>query len=143
MQQIGKYHVVRLIGEGGMGRVYEASDPVINRRVAIKTISERVLQSPETRGRFLREAQAAGQLSHPNLITIHDVGEHEGMPFLVMEYLEGEELTGIIAKGRLPLEVKLRLMIDVGQGLAYAHRKELVHRDIKPANIFVTNRGHA
>src|SRR5215510_4818341 len=141
MQQIGKYHVVRLIGEGGMGRVYEASDPVINRRVAIKTISERVLDSSETRGRFLREAQAAGQLSHPNLITIHDVGEHDGLPFLVMEYLEGHELTGLIAKGALTLDEKLRLMIDAGQGLAYAHAKGLVHRDIKPANIFVTTTG--
>jgi len=138
MQQIGKYRVVRLIGEGGMGRVYEALDPMINRRVAIKTISQNVLDSPEARGRFVREAQAAGQLSHPNLITIHDIAEDNGVPFIVMEYLEGEELTSIIAKGRLALDVKLRLMIDVCKGLAYAHAKGLVHRDIKPANIFVT-----
>ncbi len=138
MQQIGKYRVNRLIGEGGMGRVYEASDPIINRRVAIKTISQQVLQNPETRARFIREAQAAGQLSHPNLITIHDIGEDGDLPFIVMEYLEGEELTGFISKGRLALDVKLRLMIDMCQGLAYAHEKGLIHRDIKPANIFVT-----
>src|SRR5262245_2613309 len=119
MQRIGKYDVVRLIGEGGMGRVYEASDPVINRRVAIKTISQQVLQNADTRARFLFEAQAAGQLNHPNLITIHDVGEDNGMPFIVMEYLEGEELTGIIAKERLALEMKLRVMIDACQGLSY------------------------
>jgi serine/threonine-protein kinase len=138
MQRIGKYDVVRLIGEGGMGRVYEASDPIINRRVAIKTISQQVLANPDTRARFLREAQAAGQLNHPNLITIHDVGEDGGMPFIVMEYLEGAEL-GSIAKERPALDAKLRVMIDACRGLSYAHGKGLVHRDIKPANIFVTN----
>jgi hypothetical protein len=138
MQKIGKYEVIRLIGEGGMGRVHEASDPVINRRVAIKTVSQAVLGSPEARARFLREAQAAGQLSHPNLITIFDVGEHDGVPYIVMELLEGEELTDTIAKGKLSVEMKLRVMSDVCRGLAYAHAKGLVHRDIKPANIFVT-----
>ena len=138
MQKIGKYEVIRLIGEGGMGRVHEASDPVINRRVAIKTVSQAVLASPEARARFLREAQAAGQLSHPNLITIFDVGEHDGVPYIVMELLEGEELTDTIAKGKLSVEMKLRVMSDVCRGLAYAHAKGLVHRDIKPANIFVT-----
>jgi len=142
MQQIGKYLVVRLIGEGGMGRVYEATDPIINRHVAIKTISGHLLQTREARGRFVREAQAAGQLSHPNLITIHDIAEHDGAPFIVMEYLDGEELTAIIAKRRTALDVKLRMMIDVCEGLAYAHVKGLVHRDIKPANIFVTKQQH-
>jgi serine/threonine protein kinase len=142
MQQIGKYLVVRLIGEGGMGRVYEATDPIINRHVAIKTISGHLIQTPEARGRFVREAQAAGQLSHPNLITIHDIAEHDGAPFIVMEYLDGEELTAIIAKRRTALDVKLRMMIDVCEGLAYAHVKGLVHRDIKPANIFVTKQHH-
>jgi len=111
---------------------------VINRRVAIKTVSQAVLGSPEARARFLREAQAAGQLSHPNLITIFDVGEHDGVPYIVMELLEGEELTDTIAKGKLSVEMKLRVMSDVCRGLAYAHAKGLVHRDIKPANIFVT-----
>jgi serine/threonine-protein kinase len=138
MEQIGKYRVVRVVGEGGMGRVYEATDPVINRRVAIKTISKSVLQDTDTRARFLREAQAAGRLSHANLITIYDVGENEGLPFIVMEYLEGEELGHAIAKKQLTLDAKLRLMIDVCQGLAYAHSKGLIHRDIKPANIFLT-----
>jgi serine/threonine protein kinase len=142
MQQIGKYLVVRLIGEGGMGRVYEATDPIINRHVAIKTISGHLLQTPEARGRFVREAQAAGQLSHPNLITIHDIAEDDGAPFIVMEYLDGEELTAIIAKRRTTLDVKLRMMIDICQGLAYAHAKGLVHRDITPANIFVSKQQH-
>jgi eukaryotic-like serine/threonine-protein kinase len=138
LDYIGKYRVVRVIGEGGMGRVYEATDPVINRRVAIKTISQSVLQDPDTRARFLREAQAAGQLSHPNLITIHDVGEHEGSPFIVMEYLQGDELSRVISHGQLVLDAKLRLMLEVCQGLAYAHHRGLIHRDIKPANIFIT-----
>ena len=143
MEQIGKYRIVRVVGEGGMGRVYEATDPVINRRVAVKTISQTVLQDADTRARFLREAQAAGQLSHPNLITIFDVGEEDGAPFIVMEYLEGEELTRVIAKRQLTLDAKLQLIIEVCQGLAYAHAKGLVHRDIKPANIFVTTGNQA
>src|SRR3984893_15464670 len=96
MDTIGKYKLVRVIGEGGMGRVYEAIDPVIGRRVAIKTISLNVVSDAETRSRFFREAQAAGRLSHPNLITIHDIGEAEGVPFIVMEYLEGMDLSRAI-----------------------------------------------
>src|SRR6476660_2645443 len=91
MDTIGKYQLIRVIGEGGMGRVYEAMDPVIGRRVAVKTISLDVADA-ETRTRFFREAQAAGQLSHPNLITIHDIGEAEGTPYIVMELLEGTDL---------------------------------------------------
>jgi serine/threonine-protein kinase len=91
MDTIGKYQLIRVIGEGGMGRVYEAIDPVIGRRVAIKTISLDV-DDADTRARFFREAQSAGQLSHPNLITIHDIGEVGGMPYIVMEYLEGMDL---------------------------------------------------
>jgi len=138
MDHIGKYRIVRILGEGGMGRVYEAADPIINRRVAIKTISQPVLQDPDARARFLREAQAAGQLSHPNVITIHDIAEEEGAPFLVMEYLEGEDLSRLIAAGQVSLDDRLRIMCDVCEGLAYAHGRGLVHRDIKPPNIFVT-----
>src|SRR5882757_5466559 len=100
MDTIGKYKLVRVIGEGGMGRVYEAIDPVIGRRVAIKTISLDVVTDEETRSRFFREAQAAGQLSHPNLITIHDIGDQDGMPYIVMEYLEGMDLNRKIRQQR-------------------------------------------
>jgi eukaryotic-like serine/threonine-protein kinase len=142
MQSIGKYEVVRVLGEGGMGRVYEAIDPMIGRRVAIKTISGNVIADEEARARFFREAQAAGRLSHPNLITIHDIGETDGSPYIVMEYLEGTDLGGAIRGGRLSFATKLQIMIDICEGLAYAHGRDVVHRDIKPANIFVTAQGH-
>jgi serine/threonine protein kinase len=141
MDTIGKYKLVRVIGEGGMGRVYEAMDPVIGRRVAVKTISLNVVADAETRARFFREAQAAGQLSHPNLITIHDIGESENTPYIVMEYLEGMDLSHAIQKERLSYDRKMQIMVDVCEGLAFAHVHDIVHRDIKPANIFLTNQG--
>jgi serine/threonine-protein kinase len=141
MDTIGKYKLVRVIGEGGMGRVYEAMDPVIGRRVAVKTISLNVVADAETRARFFREAQAAGQLSHPNLITIHDIGESEDTPYIVMEYLEGMDLSRAIQKERLSFDRKMQIMVDVCEGLAFAHVHDIVHRDIKPANIFLTNQG--
>ena len=141
MDMIGKYQLVRLIGEGGMGRVYEAIDPIIGRRVAIKTISLNTVIDAETRSRFFREAQAAGQLSHPNLITIHDIGEAEGTPYIVMELLEGMDLQQKIRQERLSYDTKMQIMIDVCEGLAFAHGHDIIHRDIKPANIFVTTNG--
>ncbi len=143
MDTIGKYKLVRVIGEGGMGRVYEAIDPIIGRRVAIKTISLNVVTDAETRSRFFREAQAAGRLSHPNLITIHDIGDADGTPYIVMEFLEGMDLNHKIRQERLSYDTKLQIMIDVCEGLAFAHGHDIVHRDIKPANIFVTTSGRA
>jgi eukaryotic-like serine/threonine-protein kinase len=142
METIGKYQIVRVLGEGGMGRVYEAIDPIIGRRVAIKTISANVVADDEARARFFREAQAAGRLSHPNLITIHDIGEADGSPYIVMEFLDGADLGRTIRGGRLSFDRKLQIMIDVCEGLAYAHERDIVHRDIKPANIFISNQGH-
>ena len=141
MDVIGKYQLVRLIGEGGMGRVYEAIDPIIGRRVAIKTISLNTVIDAETRSRFFREAQAAGQLSHPNLITIHDIGDAEGTPYIVMEFLEGMDLQQKIRQERLSYDTKMQIMIDVCEGLVFAHGHDIIHRDIKPANIFVTTNG--
>ena len=143
MDTIGKYQLVRIIGEGGMGRVYEAIDPIIGRRVAVKTISLSVATDAETRSRFFREAQAAGQLSHPNLITIHDIGDVEGTPYIVMEYLEGLDLNRKMRQERLSYDAKMQIMIDVCEGLAFAHGRDIVHRDIKPANIFITPNGRA
>ena len=143
MDTIGKYKLVRVIGEGGMGRVYEAIDPVIGRRVAVKTISLDAVTEVETRSRFFREAQAAGQLSHPNLITIHDIGEAEGTPYIVMEFLEGMDLNRKMRQERLSYDAKMQIMIDVCEGLSFAHGHDIVHRDIKPANIFITTNGRA
>jgi len=143
MDTIGKYQLVRIIGEGGMGRVYEAIDPIIGRRVAVKTISLNVATDAETRSRFFREAQAAGQLSHPNLITIHDIGDADGTPYIVMEFLEGLDLNRKMRQERLSYDAKMQIMIDVCEGLAFAHGRDIVHRDIKPANIFITPNGRA
>src|SRR4051812_14352429 len=141
MENLGKYKIIRVIGEGGMGRVYEAVDPIIGRRVAIKTIALNIAADAETRARFFREAQAAGQLSHPNLITIHDIGETDGQPYIVMEYLEGADLSRKIRSERLSLDTKMQIMMDMCDGLAFAHGHDVVHRDIKPGNIFITNHG--
>src|SRR5580765_3479430 len=143
MDTIGKYQLVRIIGEGGMGRVYEAIDPIIGRRVAVKTISLSVATDAETRSRFFREAQAAGQLSHPNLITIHDIGDVDGTPYIVMEYLEGLDLNRKMRQERLSYDAKMQIMIDVCEGLAFARGRDIDHRDIKPANIFITPNGRA
>ena len=140
MDTIGKYQLIRVIGEGGMGRVYEAIDPVIGRRVAIKTISLDV-DDADTRARFFREAQSAGQLSHPNLITIHDIGEVGGMPYIVMEYLEGMDLNRTMRQERLSYDTKIEIMLAVCEGLSFAHGHDVIHRDIKPANIFRTAQG--
>jgi len=140
MDTIGKYQLIRVIGEGGMGRVYEAIDPVIGRRVAIKTISLDA-EDADTRARFFREAQSAGQLSHPNLITIHDIGEVGGMPYIVMEYLEGMDLNRTMRQERLSYDTKIEIMLAVCEGLSFAHGHDVIHRDIKPANIFRTAQG--
>ncbi len=140
METIGKYHVVRVIGEGGMGRVYEAIDPMIGRRVAVKTISLNASDA-DTRARFFREAQAAGRLSHPNLITIYDIGDADGLLFIVMEFLEGMDLSRKLREEQLPYDTKIQIMSDVCAALAFAHGHDVVHRDIKPANIFITSSG--
>ena len=144
IERLGKYQIEAQIGRGGMGAVYRAHDPLLKRQVALKVISENVDVNDELRARFFREAQACAQLSHPNIITIHDLGEDEGRLFIVMEYLEGEELKQIITQRRdLPLESKLALMVQICDGLAYAHQKGIVHRDIKPGNVFVLRNGTA
>jgi serine/threonine-protein kinase len=143
ISKIGKYTVVRVIGEGGMGRVYEATDPVIGRHVAIKVISLGT-DTPEARARFFREAQAAGGLSHPNIITIHDIGGDAGeSPYIVMEFLEGSDLSLQLAGAPMAIEKKVQIAVDICEGLAHAHERGIIHRDIKPANVFISAQGHA
>jgi serine/threonine protein kinase len=142
--QIGKYQVVEQVGEGAMGVVYKARDPVLNRTVAIKVMSEGLAQDVSLRERFLREAQAAGSLQHPNLVTIYDFGETEGHLFIAMEYIEGADLEQLLEqKSQMSLAAKLDLMIDVLNGLSFAHRRGIIHRDIKPANIRIDQEGRA
>jgi serine/threonine-protein kinase len=125
-----------------MGVVYRAHDSLLEREVALKIISASIEGNAELRERFFREARAAGQLSHRNIITIHDLGEHEGQPYLAMEYLTGEDLQKRLSRPEpMSLARKLEIAADICDGLSYAHRRGLVHRDIKPANIFITDEG--
>jgi serine/threonine-protein kinase len=125
-----------------MGVVYRAHDSLLEREVALKIISASIEGNPELRERFFREARAAGQLSHRNIITIHDLGEHEGQPYLAMEYLTGEDLQKRLSRPEpMSLARKLEIAADICDGLSYAHRRGLIHRDIKPANVFITDEG--
>src|SRR3990172_7601473 len=136
-EQIGKYRIVERIGRGGMGTVYKAHDPVLDRLVALKVISGEGEVTEELKARFYREAQACAKLSHPNIVVVHDLGEDAGKLFIVMEFLDGQELKYLIERKALSLEEKLALMVQVCDGLHFAHQKGIIHRDIKPGNIFV------
>ncbi|MCE9580336.1 MAG: serine/threonine protein kinase, partial [Deltaproteobacteria bacterium] len=134
---IGRYLLLEPLGKGGMGLVYKAYDPHLDRKLAIKLLRDHQRQDAHRRDRLLREAQALAQLSHPNVIAVHDVGVHEGTVFMAMELVDGETLRAWLASApRSPAEI-LRVMIAVGVGLAAAHRAGLIHRDIKPSNIMV------
>jgi eukaryotic-like serine/threonine-protein kinase len=141
---IGRYHIQQLIGEGAMGSVYRALDPVLNRIVAVKVMADAVARDGELRDRFLREAQTAGSLQHPNIVTVFDFGEVQGHLYIAMEFVEGTDLDRLLTREeQLPLARKLEIMIDVLTGLSYAHRHGVVHRDVKPANIRVVSEGRA
>lgn len=138
---IGRYEVVSRLGQGGMGSLYLAKDPKIGRLVAIKLVRQE-FDSPDARQRFAREAQSAGTLRHPNIVTIFDVDEHEGLPFIAMEYIDGETLGEIVKrKALLPVAKRVQWVEDLCSGLAYAHRQGVIHRDIKPANLMVDTEG--
>ena len=125
-----------------MGIVYLAYDPIIDREVALKTISLEALQNPTLHDRFYREARAVGKLRHPNIITIFELGEEYGLPYIVMEYLPGTDLHEIIKKKEaLPLHRKLQIISEMCRGLAYAHESGVIHRDIKPSNIRIGKNG--
>ena len=125
-----------------MGVVYRAHDTLLERVVALKIIATSIEDNPELRERFFREARAAGQLSHRNVITIHDLGEHEGQPYLAMEFLTGEDLQHRLSRQEpMSLRRKLEIGAEICDGLSYAHRRGLIHRDIKPANVFITDEG--
>jgi len=138
---LGHYRIIEKIGEGGMGVVYRAHDERLDRDVAVKVLHEAVAQDADRLARFEREAKAVAKLDHPNILAIHELGAHEGSPFIVTELLDGESLRGRIPPGGMGWKNAAEIGVAVAEGLAAAHRKNIVHRDLKPENIFLTSDG--
>jgi eukaryotic-like serine/threonine-protein kinase len=137
----GKYTILQELGHGGMGIVYKAEDTTLKRPVALKFLPAELARHEEAKGRFIREAQAAAALDHPNICAIHEVGEADGQAYIAMAYIEGETLRERLAQEPLETGEAVRLAVEIAEGLDEAHQKGVIHRDIKSANIMITNKG--
>src|ERR1043166_5815139 len=139
--KLGPYEVSAAIGAGGMGEVYRARDPRLNREVAIKVLPSSYSSDSERLHRFQQEALAAASLNHPNILAVYDIGTQEGAPYIVSELLEGETLRERLRSGQIPVRKATEYATQIAQGLAAAHDKGIIHRDLKPENIFITRAG--
>ena len=140
--KFGKFEILAELGQGAMGKVYRAQDPILDRPVALKTVSPALLTGKDTLARFRREARAAARLQHPNIVTIYELGEVEGTHYIAMELIEGMELgEALTPTDRFTVEQKVRMMVEVCRGLDFAHKMGVIHRDVKPANILVSADG--
>src|ERR1700740_1906702 len=139
--RFGPYEILSSAGTGGMGEVYRAKDTRLDRTVALKVLSSQLAGDQEKRQRFEREARSISTLSHPHICTLHDIGQQDGVDYLVLEYLEGETLEKKLEKGSLPTQEALRYAIELADALDKAHRQGIIHRDLKPGNIMITKSG--
>ncbi len=141
-QQLGKYKFEQFLG-GGMSHVYKARDTLINRTVVVKILTDSGMLDDDTKKRFLREAQTAGSISHENIVRVYDFGEHEGRPYMVMEYLQGNDLRASIQQGQLTtVEEKLKVLVQLARGMKHIHDLGIIHRDLKPDNVFMSLAGN-
>ncbi|HEY7161800.1 MAG TPA: serine/threonine-protein kinase, partial [Acidobacteriota bacterium] len=141
MEQIARYQIIRKIASGGMGEVYEAIDPQLDRKIALKVLPPEIARDPGRLQRFLREAKAASSLNHPAVIQIHEIAQDGDTHFISMEYVDGETLEARLAKGSLEIREAMRIALTIADALQSAHSKGIVHRDIKPSNIMMSNSG--
>ncbi|MDQ3258220.1 MAG: serine/threonine protein kinase, partial [Acidobacteriota bacterium] len=140
-EQISHYRIISQLGAGGMGEVWRAHDTRLDREVAIKLLPASFAFDPDRLRRFEQEARATPALNHPNILTVHDIGTHEGTPYIVTELLDGEELRAQLDQGALPQRKAIDYAQQIASGLAAAHARGIVHRDLKPENLFVTTDG--